>query len=387
MFDSRKGVYFLMKHLHGRAYVDGALRDDILISFDGLVIVDVAQTVHVPAGADRIGGIVVPGFIDLHVHGGDGADFMDAHEEATARILGFHATHGTTALAATTLSASRSDLHAAVETIARVSAEPRYGAEIVGIHLEGPFLNAARAGAQDRASIRPVDIHEVAALIAEAPRMRWIVTVAPEVENARGLIEHFRDRVLFSIGHTAADHATAVAALGWGALHFTHLYNAMTGLHHRDPGVVGAAFTSVDATAELIADGIHVHPVALRIAVNAMPHRTALITDAMRACGLSDGKYKLYEHEVTVADGAARLADGTLAGSVLTMDAAVKNMIELAGLPVETVIPLATEVPARIAAVADRKGKIERRYDADMVVMNERFEVERVWARGHEGKR
>ena len=375
-----------MNHLHGRVFCDGALRDDMLVSFDGPVIVEIAQTTQVPAGTERIKGVLVPGFIDLHVHGGDGADFMDAHEESTSRILEFHATHGTTALAATTLSASRSDLQAAVETIARVSAEPRHGAEIVGIHLEGPFLNPLRAGAQDRTSIRAADIHEVAALIAEAPRMRWIVTMAPEVENARAIVEHFRDRVLFSIGHTNADHATAVAALNWGALHFTHLYNAMTGLHHRDPGVVGAALTSVDATAELIADGIHVHPVALRVAVTAMPHRIALVTDAMRACGLTDGTYKLYEHEVTVADGAARLADGTLAGSVLTMDAAVKNMVELAGLPLETVLPLASEVPARIAGVAGRKGKIERRYDADLVEMNERFEVERVWCRGLPGK-
>lgn len=372
-----------MMQLHGRAFVDGALREDILITWDGPVIVDVAQSAHPPAAAERIaGGILIPGLIDLHVHGGDGADFMDAHEEAGGRILRFHASHGTTALAATTLSASRSDLHAAVETIARLSADGRHGAEIIGIHLEGPFINATRAGAQDRQSIRPADIHEVAALIAQAPRLRWILTIAPELEGARALIEHFRERVLFSIGHTAADHATAVAALEWGANHFTHLYNAMPGLHHRDPGVVGAALTSADATAELIADGIHVHPAALRIAVQAMPHRTVLVTDAMRACGLSDGTYRLYEYDVTVADGAARLAGGTLAGSVLTMDVAVKNMIELACLPVETVIPLATEVPARIAGVAGRKGRIERRYDADLILMNERFEVERVWARG-----
>lgn len=373
-----------MKHLWGRAFVDGALRDDILIAIDEQVIVDVAQTTHVPAAAERVAGVLVPGFIDIHVHGGDGADFMDAHEEATARILAFHATHGTTALAATTLSASRADLHGAVETIASLAGERDGEAEIVAVHLEGPYINALRAGAQDRASIRPGDIHELAALIAEAPRLRWIVTIAPEIEGARGLIEHFKDRVLFSIGHTSADHATAVAALEWGASHFTHLYNAMTPLHHRDPGVVGTAFTAIDATAELIADGVHVHPAALRVAVQAMPHRIALITDAMRACGLSDGTYRLYEHEVTVADGAVRLADGTLAGSVLTMGDAVKNMIELAGLPIETVIPLATEVPARIAAVADRKGKLERRYDADIVALSERFEMERVWARGHE---
>jgi len=371
-----------MRQLHGRAFVDGALRDDILVSIDGAVIADVAQTTHVPAGAERIPGILVPGFIDVHVHGGDGADFMDAHDEATARVVTFHARHGTTAVAATTLSASRGDLQNAVEMIRRVAASPPQGAEIVAIHLEGPFINVARAGAQDRHSVRIADIHEVAALLNEAPRLRWIATIAPEIEGARALIEHFRDRILFSIGHTNADHATAVAALEWGALHFTHLYNAMTGLQHRDPGVVGAAMTSVQATAELIADGIHVHPAALRVAVGAMPHRIALVTDAMRACGLADGSYKLYDYEVTVADGAARLSDGTLAGSVLTMDAAVKNMIELAGLPVETVIPMATEVPARIAGVADRKGRIESRYDADLVVLSERFEAERVFVRG-----
>ena len=371
-----------MPLIYGRAFVDGMLRDDILVTVAEQVIVDVEQTTRVPAGAERFDGVLVPGFIDVHVHGGDGADFMDAHEEATTRILGFHALHGTTALAATTLSASRGDLQNAVETIARVSGDAPRGAEIVGIHLEGPFLNAARAGAQDRGSIRAGDIHEVSALIAEAPRLRWMLTLAPEIEGARALIEHFKDRVLFSIGHTEADHGTAVAALEWGACHFTHLYNAMTPLLHRDPGVVGAAFNSIDATAELIADGVHVHPAAMRIAVAAMPHRIALITDAMRACGLADGTYKLYEHEVTVNDGAARLADGTLAGSVLTMAGAIRNMIELAGLPLETVLPMATEVPARIAAVADRKGKIERRYDADLVILNDRFEVERVWARG-----
>jgi len=370
-----------MNHLYGRAFVDGAIRDDILIRFEEGVLVDVDQTLRVPADAERIGGLLVPGFIDVHVHGGDGADFMDAHDDATARILAFHARHGTTALAATTLSASRGDLQNAVESIARMPASPD-GAEIVAIHLEGPYISGDRAGAQDQHSIRPADIHELAALIAEAPRMRWIATVAPEVEGVRALIDHFRERVLFAIGHTNADHALAAAALEWGASHFTHLYNAMTGLHHRDPGVVGAALTSVHATAELIADGVHVHPAALRVAVTAMPHRIALVTDAMRACGLSEGTYKLYDYEVTVADGTARLSDGTLAGSVLTTGDAVKNMVELAGLPIETVIPLATEVPARIAAVSDRKGKIEMRYDADLVQLTERFEVERVWVRG-----
>src|SRR5205807_5684561 len=157
--------------------------------------------------------------------------------------------------------------------------------------------NIRAAGAQDRASIRSSDLHELSALISLATDTRWIVTLAPELEHAQELIGHFRDRVLFSIGHTAATHAEAVAALEWGAAHFTHLFNAMTGMHHREPGVVGAALTSVGATAELIADGIHVHPAVLRIATRAMANRAALVTDAVRASGMPPGNYKLYEHE------------------------------------------------------------------------------------------
>src|SRR5205814_1247534 len=169
----------------------------------------------------------------------------------------------------------------------------------------------------------------------EASHLRWIITVAPEIEGVRALIEHFRDRVIFSIGHTAADYGDAVAALEWGASHFTHLFNAMTGMHHREPGVVGAALVSRDATAELIADGTHVHPAVLNIAATTMPHRIALVTDAIRACGLADGMYKLYGHDVEVKDGNARLTNGgALAGSTLTMHDAVRNMIELAGLPI-----------------------------------------------------
>jgi N-acetylglucosamine-6-phosphate deacetylase len=369
--------------LYGRAFIGGEIRNDtsIVIEGDQIAAVDglrTRPTLEVP-------GVIVPGFIDMHVHGGDGADFMDGSDEAAARVASFHARNGTTAMAATTLSGSREAIRDAVAAITHVAKLcPKTCAEICAIHLEGPYINIHRAGAQNVASIRPADIHEVDALLAQAPNLRWIITLAPELDGARGLIEHFRDRVLFSIGHTAADYAEAVAALEWGASHFTHLFNAMTGVHHREPGTAGAALVSPHATAELIADGIHVHPAVLRIAASAMPRRIALITDAVRAAGMPDGKYKLYEHEFSVSAGAARLGDGTLAGSVLTMQRAVQNMVELAGLPFEMVIPLATEVPARILGVSDRKGRIAKGYDADLVVLSPRFEVERVFVRGHE---
>ena len=374
-----------MTRLWGRAFIGGSIRERMLITIEEGQIGEIREVAQAPSDATVTHDLIAPGFIDVHVHGGDGADFMDGAEEAVARVSSFHARNGTTALAATTLSASRSDIRQAVTTISRVSHSSRQAAEVCAIHLEGPYISAKRAGAQSTESVRPADIHEIGNLLNEAPHLRWIITVAPEIEGVRALIEHFRSRMIFSIGHTAADYGEAVAALDWGATHFTHLFNAMTGMHHREPGVVGAALVSTAATAELIADGIHVHPAVLRVATLAMPNRIALVTDAVRAAGMPEGNYKLYDHQFSVTEsGAARLGDGTLAGSTLTMQRAVQNMVELAGLPVEMVIPMASEVPARILGVADRKGRIAAGYDADLVVLTPRFEVSRVFVRGRE---
>ena len=372
------------QRLWGRAFVGGSIRERTLITIEDGQIGEIREFAQAPADATRIADLIVPGFIDVHVHGGDGADFMDGADEAVGRVSSFHARNGTTTMAATTLSGSRADLREAVASIARASKSSRQTAEICAIHLEGPYISAKRAGAQNVASFRPADIQEIAALMGEAPHLRWMITVAPEIDGVRALIEHFRRQIVFSIGHTSADYSDAVAALEWGASHFTHLFNAMTGMHHREPGVVGAALVSVDATAELIADGIHVHPAVLRIATLAMPNRIALVTDAVRAAGMPEGKYKLYEHEFTVTASGARLGDGTLAGSTLTMRRAVQNMVELAGLPIEMILPLATEVPARILGIGDRKGRIAAGYDADLVVLSPKFEVSRVFVRGRE---
>jgi len=371
--------------LWGRAFIGGSIRERMLITIEEGQIAEIREVAPAPSDATIVHDLIAPGFIDVHVHGGDGADFMDGAEEAVARVSSFHARNGTTALAATTLSASRADIRQAVLTIARVSRSSRQSAAICAIHLEGPYISPKRAGAQSVESVRPADIHEIGTLFGEAQHLRWIITVAPEIDGVRALIEHFRGKIIFSIGHTGADYGDAVAALEWGATHFTHLFNAMTGMHHREPGVVGAALVSTAATAELIADGIHVHPAVLRVASLAMPNRIALITDAVRAAGMPQGNYKLYDHEFSVTEsGAARLGDGTLAGSTLTMNHAVQNMVELAGLPIEMVIPMATEVPARILGVADRKGRIAAGYDADLVILTPKFEVSRVFVRGRE---
>lgn len=371
--------------LFGRAWLKGRAVDDVLITVADGRIADLVESAHCPQGADRLDDLLVPGFIDIHVHGAAGCDFMDGSVEACKAVLQHHARHGTTAVAATTLSASQPDLLRAVRAIADCSAELAAGtAEVCAIHLEGPYINPARAGAQAAASIRPGSIHEVTELMALAPNLAWIITVAPEVDGVRALIEHFARRVVFSIGHTAADYGQTVAALDWGASHFTHLFNAMPPFHHRNPGPIGAAFVSTEATAELIADGIHLHPAALRIATQAMAGRVTLVTDAIRACGMPDGNYTLYDQQITLAEGVARLADGTLAGSVLTMMDAVRNMVELAGVPLDAVLPLATEVPAHVIGVSATKGRIEIGYDADLVAITPKLDVSTVFVRGEE---
>jgi N-acetylglucosamine-6-phosphate deacetylase len=370
----------MTKEISGRAFIDGHVRDRVTIEIDGATIRDI----RVGSGPER-DTLLLPGFIDLHVHGGNGADFMDGSEEAAAAVAAFHARHGTTALAATTLTAPNKELKHALRGIVGASIRPSdKGAEIVGVHLEGPYVNAKYAGAQNREAIRHPMRSEVDGWLSICGNLPVVMTIAPEIEGAMELLDEFHGRLTFSIGHSAATYSQSVAAIESGAKHFTHLFNAMTPLHHREPGIIGAALVSPDTTFELIADGHHVHPAVLGSFAQLFHTRAILVTDAMRAAGMPAGSYKLFEHEVTVADGAARLADGTLAGSVLTMVDAVRNMIELAGVPIETVIPLATTHPAHRLGVATRKGKLAIGYDADIVALTPKFEIEQVWTRGVE---
>ena len=376
-----------MKVIEGRAWIDGAVRDHARIVIDGDRIVDVAagrDAVHSHAGHS----LLIPGMVDVHVHGGDGADFMDADGDAVRRICRAHARHGTTALAATTLSGDRARITAALESAVRTASRrdstASDGARNVALHMEGPYIDAGHAGAQDRASIRRPQQREMEEWAAVAGELPLLMTIAPEVPGAMELIRTWKHRVVFSVGHSGADFATASLAFTSGAVHSTHLFNAMSGLHHRSPGVVGAVLSMPDVTAELIADGRHLHPAILRVAARALEGRAILVTDAMRACGMPDGRYRLYDYEVDVSDGAARLPDGTLAGSVLNMAQAVCNMIELAALPLEIVIPMATSVAARRLGLSRELGKIEPGLRADLVQLGERCEVERVWIGGEE---
>lgn len=368
-----------MQKIEARAFIDGVFRQAV-VEIDGPVIRDVQ-----PGGGATSDRILLPGLIDLHVHGGANADFMDGSEEAARAVAAHHARHGTTALAATTLSSPNTELKHALRGIVAATMRPaERTAEIAGVHLEGPYLNPRFAGAQNRDAIRPASVRELEQYVSICGNLPMIVTIAPEIEGALEIIAALHDRVTFSIGHSAATFSEATAAIEAGARHFTHLFNAMSPLHHREPGVVGAALLAPEATVELIADGHHVHRAVLRVFAQLLHSRTALVTDAMRACGMPDGTYKLFEHEVRVSDGAARLEDGTLAGSVLTMFGAVRNMVELAGLPLEEAVPLATTVPAQRLGLATRKGKIAAGYDADLVLISPDFQLQQVWTRGIE---
>lgn len=369
--------------VRGRAFVDGRIRDGCRIRWEDGVFTEVSfepgeESDH---GYDTL---IVPGFIDLHVHGGFGADFIDGSVEAVRRVTAFHAGHGTTSLVATTISASEDQTAEAIRSIEeeRLSGTPG-SAEIVGIHLEGPFLNRERCGAHASDRLRLPSVSLVSSWLRLARPDRWMMTIAPELEGAATLLGRFDGDILFSVGHTEASYMQVLDAFDRGARHVTHLFNATKAFHHREPGVIGALAVSRDSTAEVIADGVHVHPVALEMATTLLPGRLILVTDAIRAAGLPDGMSHLGDRAITVRDGIARTEDGALAGSTLTMARAVQNMVELAGLPLERVIPMATSLPARIVG-ARRKGKISEGYDADLAILSEDFDVIKVVAKGHD---
>lgn len=321
------------------------------------------------------GDYISPGYVDLHVHGGGGADFMDCDPEAVTTITNLHARHGTTALLATTLTAPESLILSAIRA---VNAAPQTGARVVGFHIEGPFINPKMKGAQDERYIRLPSADEIDRwMAAGSPAHRWHVTLAPELEGALGVIQHAVGRgAVVSAGHTDATYAQMKTAKEAGLSHLTHLFNAMCGLHHREPGTAGAALVLPDMTVELIADGVHLHPAILDLTVRARERsEVILVTDAMRAAGLGDGRYPLGELLATVKNGVARLGDGALAGSVLTMEAAVRNMVNLVGIPLYHAVAMASVNPARRHGLEREVGSLEPGKRADIAVLDEDLQV------------
>jgi N-acetylglucosamine-6-phosphate deacetylase len=325
-------------------------------------------------GAVDLGGLILaPGYIDTHVHGGGGAQCNSSDPEEIATVARFHSQHGTTSLLATTVAAVPGDLCAALRAIEQ-SRELAGGASVLGAHLEGPFLSRRRPGAMDPATFLDADAPAAERLLEAGDGIVRLMTLAPELPGALQLIGALVKRgVIASIGHSDASYEDVCAAVGAGARAATHTFNAMSPLHHRRPGVVGAVLDRPEISCELICDGIHVAPAAMRLAYRAKgPAGIRLVTDAMQAAGRPDGEYRLGAARVTVADGRATLADGdSIAGSTLTMDAAVRGAVRWLGLTFEEAIALATVNPARLLGLAGRKGSIAPGLDADLIVLDE----------------
>jgi N-acetylglucosamine-6-phosphate deacetylase len=329
----------------------------------------------------RDGGmpIVLPGFIDLHVHGGGGHDVMDGGD-AASRVAALHARHGTTSLLATTMTAPTSELVQAFRALApHREARAAAGARILGVHLEGPFINAGKLGAQP-AFARPLGIDEVRALHGIAPIR--LITIAPETPGHLDAIALLRaEGIVVQLGHSLASYEEASKALALGASGFTHLFNAMAPFHHRSPGIAGAALAHAQF-AEIIPDLLHVHPGAIRAALRAIP-QLYCVTDSTAAAGMPDGDYRLGRQTVSKCLGGVRLADGTLAGSTLTMDQAFRNLVEALGMDLAEASRRVSTHAAQYLDLGDR-GRLAPGAWSDMVVLDRDLDVTRVFVEGEE---
>lgn len=332
-------------------------------------------------GAEVIEGkdkYIVPGYINIHVHGGGGSDVMDGNYEAIKQIAITHSRFGTTAFLPTTMTMDKNKIIRSLRSIHEAKLVGTGGAEILGVNLEGPYINPEKKGAQREIDIREPSIKEFAEFNKASGNLIRLVTVAPEMLGAIEFIKYLhKQRIIASIGHSNATYVQTKAGIKAGLSHVTHTFNAMRGLHHREPGVVGAALTSPELTLEIIADGIHIHPIVLKIITQIREdEKIVLITDSMRATGIKEGTYDLGGQEVTVNKGQARLKNGTLAGSVLTMDKSVKNMVNKVDISLPKAIQMASFNPARSIGVENRKGSLEPGKDADIVILNKNLETE-----------
>ena len=335
-------------------------------------------------GTAASGPYILPGFIDTHVHGGGGGDAMDG-AQGVRTLARFHMHHGVTTLLPTTMTNPWEEVLNALRGVKEVAeAADRALPSIPGAHLEGPFISPERLGAQPACTLEPTD--ELVREVLDIGIVK-LVTLAPEIPGAVQAAKHFAQAgVRVSVGHTNATFeevkalTRAVQEVG-GTVGFTHLYNAMSALESRAPGAVGAALSEGDAYAELIFDTHHVHPGGFLAALSAKPEHLHLITDAIRACGLREGETELGGQTVTVSAGAARLEDGTLAGSVLTLDQALRNACEV-GVPLEKVSDLLSATPARYLGLSDR-GTLEVGKRADVILMDDDLQVLEVYVAGH----
>ncbi|WP_322923890.1 N-acetylglucosamine-6-phosphate deacetylase [Paenibacillus campi] len=337
---------------------------------------------------DAAGCLVIPGFIDIHVHGGMGQDFMDASPEVLDIITRFHASQGTTSILATTMTAPRAAIDHVLEQVhAYVQKGEMPGAQIVGVHLEGPFISPQWPGAQNPEHIVLPNVQWLEQWHTAYPGLIKQLTLAPEREGALDAIRWLRaHHITAAAGHTDATYEQMMDAVEAGLNHAVHTFNAMTPLHHRKPGTAGAVLGTPAICAEIIADGIHVHPAAVALLAQLkQQHNLVLITDAMSAAGLGDGDYMLGDQPVKVINGVATLPEdsGTLAGSRLTMIEGFRFLIEQAGLSVQRASEAASGNPARQLGTYEQTGSLEVGKQADVLVLDEQLALREVFVRGY----
>lgn len=325
---------------------------------------------------DAEGLLVLPGLVDIHSHGASGEDFSDGNPEGLKKILQYEKRCGITSYCPTSMTFPKERLRQIFASIK--GAQTEEGAKVVGINMEGPFLDPAKKGAHVEEWIAAPDAAFVRELNQDVDGLVRLVTLAPNMDGAEEFIKEMHEEVCISLGHTAADYDCASRAMKLGAHHVTHLYNAMQPFGHRAPGLIGAAMDDPECMVELICDGYHIHPSAIRAAFRLFgPERVILISDSMRATGMENGTYELGGQEVTVKDRKAVLKDGTLAGSATNLYGCMCKAIEF-GIPLEQAIMAATANPARSIGIFDRVGSIRIGKQADLLLVSENLELKRV---------
>jgi N-acetylglucosamine-6-phosphate deacetylase len=376
----------------GRALTPTAEISDagILIREDVIEAIGPRSGMSLPAGAQEIratGKTAIPGFLDVHIHGAGGHDVMEGSSAAFRAITRKVSEYGTTSIVATTVTASTDETLRAIEGIAtyigrqRKTNETR--AEILGIHFEGPFISKERRGVHPSEWIQSPSVDTLGRFLKAAAGNARILTIAPELLGAAPCIDAAREAgLVVSMGHTDATYEQARAAMARGAHSATHVYNAMRPFTHRDPGVIGAVLTSPDVNAELIADGVHVDEAAMKLLLLAKgAEHVTLVSDGLSATGMPDGKYTLGGIEVTVSGGVCRNAEGVLAGSTLTLDRALRNIVTL-GISLPDAVRMLTLNPATLLGIEFKKGSLRTGADADILLLDEGLHLAGVWARG-----
>ncbi len=325
---------------------------------------------------DASGKNLLPGFIDVHIHGALGCDTMDGSVESIRTIARSLPSHGVTSFLAATWAATDNELEKALQAVSDAYGSTINGANLLGAYLEGPYLNPNRAGAQAASQIRSAADHETILKLLESEMIK-VVVLAPENPANLWLVDECTSRgIAVSAGHTAATFEEMQAAVSHGLRHISHCFNAMGTLHHRNPGVIGAALTMPELRCELIADNIHVHPAVQKILYQAKgPYGMMLISDSIRVTGLPDGEYPLGDRSVFLEQDRVHLADGTLAGSCLSLDQALRNFLNNVKKPLTEIWPVVSLTPARAVGIAHQKGVLEVGHDADLVLLDDEMQV------------